>query len=243
MAPTYISSGTWAQRRNKTELLSNRVQGRTKVIIRKRDNRRFMVEMQFGINMSWVFLEDSYSFRCFVEPTHTITSRLAIEILAPIRDVISSFVSVCCVPCKAATTDIYSNVVRRCINAKYNKLYMEWAVERRISSRVSCAFSGDCASRCATRIDIHRQYSHRWSQVPAVFSGLWLFVVVSVSCRPVWQVWRQRGRFVGLLWTRRPGGVLPILRYTCLYVPRKYPCFWPFFSLSLSEEIFFIFSL
>ena len=30
----------------------NREQGRPKVIIRTRDNRRFMVEMQFGINMS-----------------------------------------------------------------------------------------------------------------------------------------------------------------------------------------------
>ena len=33
----------------------NREQGRTKVIIRMRDNQRFMVEMQFGINMSWIF--------------------------------------------------------------------------------------------------------------------------------------------------------------------------------------------
>ena len=30
----------------------NREQGCTKVIIRMRDNFRFMVEMQFGINMS-----------------------------------------------------------------------------------------------------------------------------------------------------------------------------------------------
>ena len=29
----------------------NGSQGRAKVIIRTRDNRRFMVEMQFGINM------------------------------------------------------------------------------------------------------------------------------------------------------------------------------------------------
>ena len=33
----------------------NREQGRAKVIIRTRDNQRFMVEMQFGINMSSFF--------------------------------------------------------------------------------------------------------------------------------------------------------------------------------------------
>ena len=42
----------------------NREQGRAK-IIRMRVHRRFMVEMQFGINMSCGFLEGSYSFRCF----------------------------------------------------------------------------------------------------------------------------------------------------------------------------------
>ena len=42
----------------------NREQGRAKVIIRTRDYRRFMVEMQFGINVL-SFLEDSCSFRCF----------------------------------------------------------------------------------------------------------------------------------------------------------------------------------
>ena len=33
----------------------NREQGRVKVIIRMRDSRRFMVEMQFGINMFLAF--------------------------------------------------------------------------------------------------------------------------------------------------------------------------------------------
>ena len=34
----------------------NREHGRAKVIIRTRDNRNFMVEMQVGINMSLAFL-------------------------------------------------------------------------------------------------------------------------------------------------------------------------------------------
>ena len=38
----------------------NREQGRAKVILRTRDNRRFLVEMQFGINVLSFFSEDSY---------------------------------------------------------------------------------------------------------------------------------------------------------------------------------------
>ena len=42
----------------------NREQGYTKVIIRTGDHQKFLVEMQFGINVL-SFLEGSYSFRCF----------------------------------------------------------------------------------------------------------------------------------------------------------------------------------
>ena len=42
----------------------NREQGRAKVIIRTRDNRRFISEMQFGIDVLSFFSENSYIFRC-----------------------------------------------------------------------------------------------------------------------------------------------------------------------------------
>ena len=48
-----------------TIIKHNHEQGHAKVIIRTRDSQRFMVEMQFGINMYSVFSEDIYSFRCF----------------------------------------------------------------------------------------------------------------------------------------------------------------------------------
>ena len=49
--------------------------GRAKVIIRTRDNRQFMVEIQFGINMSRDFLEDRCSFRCFQSDGQFIPDR------------------------------------------------------------------------------------------------------------------------------------------------------------------------
>ena len=57
--------GAYILRNLNSEAQQNREQGRAKVIIRTRDNRIYMVEMQFGINMSIGFFEDIYSFRCF----------------------------------------------------------------------------------------------------------------------------------------------------------------------------------
>ena len=53
-----------AQRCNETESLSIIMNRGTQVIIRMRDNRRFMVEMQFGINVLNYFWKIA-SFRCF----------------------------------------------------------------------------------------------------------------------------------------------------------------------------------
>ena len=43
----------------------NYEQGCAKVIIKMRDNQRFMVEMLFGINVSFEFFLKSSRFRCF----------------------------------------------------------------------------------------------------------------------------------------------------------------------------------
>ena len=63
---TYILRNLSSEAKQNIIIKPNREQGRAKVIVRTRDNRRFMVEKQYGINICLeFFLEDSCSFRCF----------------------------------------------------------------------------------------------------------------------------------------------------------------------------------
>ena len=52
---TYILRNLRSEVQQNTIIKYNRQHGRPKVLIRMRDNRRFMVEMQFGINLSLSF--------------------------------------------------------------------------------------------------------------------------------------------------------------------------------------------
>ena len=53
----YILRNLSSEAQQKRIIKDNREQARAKVDIRTRDNRRFTVEMQFGIHMSSVFFE------------------------------------------------------------------------------------------------------------------------------------------------------------------------------------------